>query len=224
MGKDILNYLTQNSSKNLTPTPTPSPTPLPNITPTITPNASQSILEVKLCPHGYGNCGDNVTSSAIGNTNPTHSIRNVMVTIFDTTHNQVGTPQPGQVSYIASAKNFQGTILLSHIPNGSYFITIKMDGFLGKQIPQLETITQGKSLTVPEVSLVNGDINNDNQLDILDYNSLISCYANAQTNAKYNCQIPRTAFSPGADILDDGSVDGADYNEFIREISVQPGS
>ncbi len=107
------------------------------------------------------------------------------------------------------------------LSSGNYLITIQSDGYLAKQIPGIVTITQGQQVTLPEVFLTTGDINNDHQLDIIDYNILLSCF-----DAKYataSCLAPNTAFSPGADLDDDGTVDGADYNLFLRELSVQRG-
>lgn len=125
------------------------------------------------------------------------------------------------MTYNSQAQNFQGTIPIANLASGTYLITIKMDGFLGKQIPGIVSVTQGQQVRIQVVSLVNGDINNDNQLDIQDYNILISCFgSNQQTSS---CIAPPTASSPGADIDDDGVVDGADYNLFLRELSVQRG-
>jgi hypothetical protein len=96
-----------------------------------------------------------------------------------------------------------------------------MDGFLGKQIPGIVSVTKGQTITPPSLSVINGDINNDNQLDILDYNALLSCF-----DTKYaspTCSAPNASLSPGADIDDDGIVDGVDYNLFLRELSVQRG-
>jgi hypothetical protein len=53
----------------------------------------------------------------------------------------------------------------------------------------------------------------------LDYNILVSCFAASLSHLL----APATAQSPGADINDDDVVDGADYNLFLRELSVQHG-
>jgi hypothetical protein len=63
--------------------------------------------------------------------------------------------------------------------------------------------------TLPQVLLVSGDINNDNKLDILDYNILVSCFGNKSTTDSCGGK------QVDADLNDDGVVDGVDYNLFI---------
>ena len=64
----------------------------------------------------------------------------------------------------------------------------------------------------------NININNDNKLDILDYNTLIGCYSDlaAATSCNYT---QKTA----SDLNDDGTVNQFDYNLFLRETAIQPG-
>jgi hypothetical protein len=96
-----------------------------------------------------------------------------------------------------------------------------MDGFLPRQVPGIITITQGQTTILPLTALVAGNTNNDTQLDITDYNMLISCFGGKYTAS--SCLAPNTPLSPGADLNDDGVVDGGDYNLFLRELSVQRG-
>ena len=175
-----------------------------------------------MCPHGLGTCGDNSNPSSGGNTNPVHTTRNITLNISTTNNNLVsGSPFSGQVSYVPSSQNFQGTISVPNLSPGQYLVNVKMDGFLGKQIPTVISVIQGKQVDLPELYVTTGDINNDNQLDIEDYNILISCYGSKYTTS--SCLAPATSKSPGADIDDDGSVNGSDYNLFLRELSVQKG-
>lgn len=214
-------------SSQLTATPTLAITTTsvisaPPLSPTSEPtnNPSGATFSLTLCPHGLGNCGDNANPSSGGNTNPLHTSRNVTLTISDTNNSQVA-QQQGQVSYTSQAQNFQGTIPVSNLPRGNYIISIKMDGFLGKLVPGIVSMTQGQVVNLASISLVNGDMNNDNQLDIQDYNVLLSCFGSKFTTP--TCLTPATSLSPGADIDDDGTVGGADYNLFLRELSVQRG-
>lgn len=190
------------------------------VTPTITSSGNVTNFSVTICLHGLGNCGDNVSNSG-GNAAPSHTQRNVTVKIFDTNNNQVSQGQ-GTISYNAAAKNFQGAVSVSGLPAGIYLASVKVDGFLGKSLSGILPITPGQSVSLPALSLTTGDINNDNQLDILDYNALISCFNSKQTGA--SCTNAPSATSPGADIDDNGSVGGSDYNLFLRELSVQKGN
>ena len=91
---------------------------------------------------------------------------------------------------------------------------LHIDGYLTKQIPGYFTISSlPEILSLPSLSLTAGDINNDNQLDILDYSILLSCFGSKFTSS--------ICISKEADITDDGAVTGEDYNLFLREISVQ---
>lgn len=67
---------------------------------------------------------------------------------------------------------------------------------------------------LPTVTLVPGDIdpNQDNNLDIQDYNMFISCYGSKSCNDKQQ-----------ADFNDDGVVDGKDYNILARGFAIRQG-
>lgn len=195
---------------NFPPTATPTSSISLTTTPTLTPNAA--ILDLIICPHGLGNCGDNASSSG-GNASPSHTTRNILLFLTDASNNAVsGSPFSGHVNYGTTSQNFQGTLSLP-LPNGHYLAIVQMDGFLKKQIPGIITVTQGQHIVLPQIFLVTGDSNNDNQLDIQDYNILLSCFGSAFHTAQ--------CLSPEADINDDGSVDGVDYTLFLGELSVQ---
>jgi hypothetical protein len=67
---------------------------------------------------------------------------------------------------------------------------------------------------LPTVTLVPGDLdpNQDNNLDIQDYNMFISCYGSKSCNNKQQ-----------ADFNDDGVVDGKDYNILARGFAIRQG-
>lgn len=189
-------------------TDTPTPTP-----PT---GSGATTFSITTLLHGLGSGGDNPNPSGAGNTNPSHPQRPVTVTVFDGTNTKVGTGQ-GTVTYNSSGGNFTGSVVVGGLSAGKDLISIKVDGFLAKQVPGIITISPGTTITLPSVTLVNGDINNDGQIDLLDYNALISCYGSKQTST--SC-----TNATAADLNDDGLVNGGDYNLFLRELSVQKGS
>ena len=196
----------------LTSHPTPTTPPLPTGVPTIA-NGS-SLLLLTVCPHGLGNCGDSMHPTGGGNTNPLHPQRPVTLTIFDTNNNQVA-KQQGTVSYNQAAQNFQGTVSLTNLASGNYLVKLHMDGFLDTLVPGIQSIKASQTNTIPTVSLIAGDVENNNQLDIQSYNTIFSCYGSKFTTA--------ACLSKEADLNDDGVVDGEDYNLFLRELSVQHG-
>lgn len=187
-------------------------------TPTSQPGGTR--FSVTVCPHGLGNCGDNVNPTSGGNISPIHTQRSVSLTVLNTSGQPVATAQ-GAVNYSQSSHTFQGVLSVTHLVTGTYLAQVKLDGFLSQQLPGISTVSPGQTITLPLASLVTGDINNDNQLDILDYNILVSCFGSKQQTS--SCTNPPTQQSPGSDLTDDGKVDGVDYNIFLRELSVQPG-
>ncbi len=198
---------------------------LPTNPPTsITPTGG-SVSGVKfaltLCPHGLGSCGDSVTPNIGGNTNPTHTQRNVAVTILNAATQPIATVT-GVMTYQPTTKNFQGTISAATLSTGQYLVKVSIPGFLTQQFPGIITVSSGnQTITPASLSLVTGNINNDGQLDISDYNALISCYGTKQSSS--GCTAPPTTSNTGADLNDDGIVNGSDYNLFLRDLSVQKG-
>lgn len=194
------------------PTITPIPTNTPQPTPTVNPQATT--ITITLCPHGLGNCGDNANPNG-GNIHPLHPDRIAHVFIYDLGNNFIK-QSDGKIHYSDSSQVFSGTIDIENLAAGQYFLRVSMDGFLRRLIPQVISFSAGQNTVVPAVSLVAGDIYPDNQLDISDYNILINCYGDKQNSS--SCSNKQNA-----DLNDDGLVDGGDYNEFLREISVQTG-
>ena len=140
--------------------------------------------------------------------------------VTDANNKQIASVQ-GILSYSSTNKNFQGNIRVPNLASGQYILQIKMDEFLTKTVPGIISVSANGTVVVPSVSVITGDINNDNKIDILDYNSVVGCFGSKQQTS--SCTAPITQQSAGADINDDGTVDGGDYNLFLRELSVQRG-
>ena len=97
-------------------------------------------------------------------------------------------------------------------------IKIMTDYHLVRLLPGIITVQPGKTTTLPAVHLIAGDANNDNRLDIRDYNVLLDCYSDLAPAIACT-----TTKKPTTDFNDDGSVNQFDYNLLLREISTQPG-
>jgi Mg-chelatase subunit ChlD len=205
-----------------TPTPTPKPTATPtSVPPTVTPTPGKTTLNMTAFLDGIGNRGDNTnpTASSFSNKNPQHPTINVDVQIF-TSNNSLIAEGPGTLTYNAALGNYTGDVpITTGFPSGIYLFKVKADRHLRKLIDGIITVTSGKDNVVPVVAQVAGDINNDNVLDILDYNLLLNCYSDLA--AAVAC--PSMTAKSDADLNDDGSVNQIDYNLFLRELSTQPG-
>lgn len=188
------------SSQTATPTPpTGSPTPTPTLIPGGTPFAFNLILQ------GVG-------TTAGENNDPKNPQRNLEVKLFDNNNVELST-KTGNIDFSNTTGYFSGTVDMGLISSGAYTIKVKSDRYLRKLIPGIQNITSGTTYSVPSATLVVGDINNDNKLDITDYNQFLGCYN----------KTPVTSTCESSDLNDDGAVDGIDYNYFIRSLSVEEG-
>lgn len=129
------------------------------------------------------------------------------------------TPLPNQIDQdlAGTAKrgpggNHTGTVDVANtIASGTYDIKIKADKYLRKLIKDVQ-ITQSTTTRISQITLVLGDINGDNKLDIQDYNILIDCFG---TNTSQACGNNKDF----ADLDDNGRVEGVDYNLFLRSMA-----
>ena len=196
-----------------TPTPTPTitltPTPTPTSIPTPTPNAANVTLNFHVLLDGIGSAGDNSSPlSTLSNKSPDTKTHTLQVQLLNG-QQQVFTQQSIAVNYDSTSGAFLGTASFTNIPNGSYIVLVATNGYLHKKIPGFLTVTAPAGQVVNyTVELTTGDVNDDNQLDLLDYNMIL----NALTTQDLT-----------EDINDDGIVDIHDINLFLRELSVQFG-
>jgi len=202
-----------------------TPQPLPSVTGTS--------LGFTLLLDGVGAAGDdaNPTGNSLSNKNPLHPQRNLDVQVFNTNNNIVASTS-ADIEYDTGSGEFLGAVgLPASVTNGNYYVKVQTDRYLRRLIPGIVQITSGQQTKVPVVNLIAGDTNNDNVLNILDYNALLDCgYGEISPlpmndpNSTFNskaCQVHQPA--QDVDLNDDGIVNSTDYNLFLRELSVQNG-
>ena len=185
-----------------------------------TPLTSNATLSLNVFLHGIGSSGDNAnpTANSLSNKTPLTPERKATVSLFDVNNNLISTGS-GHISYNSTSGNFIGDVTTtSPVPAGKYQIKINSDYHLTRLVDGIQTITAGQKNAVPAVQLVAGDANNDNRLDIRDYNLLLDCYSDLSPAADCTAEKKITT-----DSNDDGNVNQFDYNLFLREISTQPG-
>lgn len=215
------------ATKAPTTTPTKAPTPIPTNTPaptstpvppTATPQPNSTKFGVTLLLHGLGKGGDNANPTATGNTTPLHPQKTITLQLFDSSNTLVKSVS-GTVNYNATLGNFQGTVDGgTDLASGSYLVKVKSVPYLRRQLGGIVTITAASTNTLPQGSLVVGDTNDDNQLNILDYNMMLDCYS--ELAPARNCDPSKLTKT---DFNDDGAVNQFDYNLFLRELSVLTG-
>lgn len=199
-------------------TTTPEPEP-PTPTPIQTTSPDGTKLNMAVFLQGIGRGGDNVAPGEGGNPDPFRLQRPVTVELYNTL-NELKATASGVVLYNPTNGNFTGTIEPDKaVSAGSYTARVIVPGFLAQNISQYFQVTPAATMTLPQVTLITGDINQDNILSILDYNILLGCYSG--TASAKDCDVVRKRVS---DLNDDGKVDGLDYNLFLRTMAVQRGS
>lgn len=210
-----------------TPVPTLVPTLKPSLTPiiptsTVRPTPSTvvsttapgiTILNFSLLLHGIGKAGDAARASYVSN-DPIDAVRNIKVEVFNDSNVSV-LILTGTVAYDKDSGSFVGSISVSNLQSGVYNLEIKIPQYLKVRIPDQIAITNGTVNQIPEVSLYAGDVNNDDLLSILDFNSIMDCFVNIFS--------PRACSDPmkkmRSDLNNDGKVNQVDYNLFLREFA-----
>lgn len=208
------------ASPTLTPSPSPTPTILPTQTPTNTPSptpvASATAFSFDILLHGIGNGGDNANSSSKGNFDIDDEKAKIAIDIYNV-QNALVLNKTGELLFSSESGSFKGSVDMgTQLKSGSYTIKIKADKYLRASVPGLVNIKAGQTNKIPSVALIAGDINNDNLLNILDYNALSACYGESP-NAQ-NC-----AHASAADINRDSIISIVDFNLFLRELSTNAG-
>jgi len=202
-----------------TSTTTPINIPTPSVMPTI--QAGQTQISLTVYKHGIGNSGDNSNASngSLSNKNPIHQQITVDVQIFTLNNKQIAGGS-GTITYNSTKGGYTGSLpVQSGFPSGQYIIKLKTNGHLRGQVNGAQTLTAGKDNPITPIALIAGDINNDNAINILDYNILMGCYSDLAP--AISCTSDQKTAS---DLNDDGSVNQYDYNLFIRELSNQNGA
>ncbi len=136
---------------------------------TPTPTISGTSITVYLSLVGVGSTGE----PGINN-NPKRPIRDVEVQLTDST-NSGGGEASGIVAYQPSSGLYVGTIPLPIFAPGAYTTKVRLDNTLWKRISGIQNIVAGQNTQTPPTTLVSGDFNQDNVINLLDYNMLVSC-------------------------------------------------
>jgi len=202
---------------------TPTPTPKPS-----TPSTTTLTFDLGL--DGIGVAGDepnpedaNCTPQQISqgcgsNQNPIRTNRILNVDIFDSGGNSVG-QKSGTIDFNSTSGTFKGTIDLgSSFITGTYTVKVKSPGYLRRLVNSSQTITSGQTNDTSFKRVVTGNVNEDNFLNIEDYNLLLSC-SEFSTDNKAACNT-QSSYKTLADLDDNGTINRYDYNLFMRDLIV----
>ena len=213
---------TPTPTKVPTPTTVPTATSVPTPTPTVAPTPKGTSFKLTVFQHGIGNSGDNTSSaSSLSNKNPLHKQIDTDLQMYDLNNQLIG-KGIGTLTYNAADGNYSGVVGITpnSFPTGNYTLKVRTNQHLRRLMSGIQLIESEKQNDgLPSVSLVAGDANNDNKLNIIDYNFMLDCYSDLSVAVA--CSDPNKKVV--TDFNDDGAVNQIDYNLFIREILTQPG-
>ena len=174
----------------LTPTITPTPLPTKPFTPTATPTPSNT--PTPTMPPGFVQNPQDMQIFVLakikgigldGNKNPKERTRHVTVTIYDSKNKEV-TSGNGFIIYDGTDL-FGGIIHFGPIKNDTYYIKIIADRMLQTTVKPIFQILDSSRLNMlPKVTLIQGDINDDNAINIADYNLALSCFQDKKCENK----------------------------------------
>lgn len=185
------------------------------------PGTTQSVsLSVILLLDGIGSAGDhkNPQNSSLSNKNPKSTQLPLAFILFDSSGKPAG-QATGMVTYTPASGDYRGSITLGpEIKAGTYTIKVKMLKYLMKNAATNFNVSGSGTKELPPIRLTAGDIDNNNILDVKDYNSLLSCI-DKETQPSTCDQTQKQI----TDLNDDGSINVSDINLFLREFAVGKG-
>lgn len=219
-----------------TPTPTSVPSeltpvpPTPTFTPTPRPtNTSTPVLTSTPTPTPAPVPGDNlvifdsINFGGIFDANSTvHPDKNIAIYLYgiaddpgQDVEGKTVTPKnfPNALRFNTAKKSYESSPLnIGNIPDGTK-VLIKIDKYLRKIIQYTKVALPDGVFAInvssSNTDFVPGDIDGDNAINIKDYNVIAGCFQNKDCNNK-----------DMADLNEDGTIDGIDYNIFLKSLSL----
>lgn len=201
---------TTTSTPTQTPTTTPplatnTPTTSPGtITPTTTTSPTQSRLAFEIVIPGVG-----ANTSAGENNSPVRTSLPIEIQVFNIQNSKVK-DATGNLTFNPTYQTFYGNVDVSDLQNGAYTIKVKSGNSLRKALTS--QISTGQTTNLPSTKLVTGDLNQDNILNLIDYNIMISCYGDKSCSQK-----------EASDLNIDGKVDEKDLNILYNGFATRQG-
>lgn len=196
------------SRRCVAPSTTPSTGPIvptvPVIPPTIAPNESRLALELTIS--GVG------PNTSLGqNPNPIRTSQAVELQIFNSQNQKVKDSQ-GTITYDAQTSSFKGEVGLgTDLSDGTYLIKTRFNNTLWKNLGAVN-IAAAQTSNAPSAKLVTGDFDQNNTLDLSDYNIMLSCFGTKQCAQKEK-----------ADLNIDSVVDEKDLNILLANFATRQG-
>lgn len=175
-----------------------------SLTPSVSPTSTTANMTLNMTVTLPG-IGGTVSGN---NTNPTRTVRTGTVRIYNTNNEEV---KNTTTNFNYENGSYKAAVPVDGVAAGTYYIKVKMDNTLLTQLPGVLQLKSGAN-TLTSVSLIPGDLDQDNVLNMADHSVFVSCYGEKSCAEKTL-----------ADFNDDGKVDGKDYNILIRSFAIRSG-
>lgn len=226
------------SLPSLTPSSTsipPSPTPTLTLTPTPTIPAATNTPAPTAIPVPGTKFSFDLKLTGIGdgileNDSPIHIQRGFRFEVFDASENKVAEKVfSSEFLYDGiSSKTFKATnaSIGQMLSAGNYILKISTPTYLRRRIPGIYAVTaEERTIETLSASLIVGDINSDNKIDIADYSLYRACYGKNYSDiitvdgSNFHCA--------NIDLNDDEKIDSRssekDYRLLINSFSTKQG-
>ncbi len=199
-------------STTQSPTNGNQPTGNPFATSTLIPTINASP------PPGGASVRISVTLPAIGtnfasdNKTPAEPNRQVQIQL---TKSESTTPITATGMLAFNGNEYVGYVVVPSATAGNYQIKARLNNTLYKVIPGIYALQDASSVNTTTVALNSGDVNQDNKIDLYDYNSMIGCI-----QQKPSCTQILKALT---DLNSNRVTNAADYNIFITQLRFREG-
>jgi hypothetical protein len=176
-------------------------------------------FSLKVFLHGIGNSGDatNPNTHSLSQKSPVYRQKLMNINVYNTS-NQLVLSRSDFIDFKTDTGDYEGTIDMGNsLPKGNFIVKISTPGYLWRKAGTV-AVTPHQTMTIPQVTLVAGDFNNDNSINVLDWNILMGCYSDSAQPTF--CNLDKTKLT---DISADFHVDFLDVNLLLREFAIQHG-
>ena len=130
------------------------------------------------------------------------------ITLYSLSTNTMVSDAPAAQVYNSTkipGRQYSATITIANLfLNEKYFVVIRYNNMIAKTVFAVTNST--RTITAPTTTLVFGDVNSDDDINIIDYNLLRSCWKNPATGSCTASDFDQSG----------GSVDEVDYNTWLR--------
>lgn len=182
-------------------------------TPTQIPSAGNTTLNLAIGLQGIGKTGTNSLPTVLaGNLDPKKT--NAKITLQIKGPNGTDLKNITQnLTFDKTAGLYKGSVKINISNSGIYNIFISSPGYLSKRIDA--QINKDQTNNISKTNLSSGDLNTDQERNLLDYNILLAC---SIFNTRNKTLCPDTSeFLAYSDMNSDGTVDQTDMTLWLQE-------